>query len=184
MEWSTSLPNATVERLINLLEPDKNLIFNMSVEEAVDRVGSGDPEQVRAIDGQFALLHREGRRIRMARSIGRPMRYFLAKQSDGPVLIVAERIEQIRQQLERDGLLYQFHPSYTRMVPAHHITEISLVGCPDPNPLYHRFLTSERDTLPADIEVIGREYLNAVAAEIQRFVRSIPSHEPIGVLFS
>ena len=69
MEWSTSLPNATVERLINLLEPDKNLIFNMSVEEAVDRVGSGDPEQVRAIDGQFALLHREGRRIRMARSI-------------------------------------------------------------------------------------------------------------------
>lgn len=184
MEWSTSLPNATVERLINLLEPDKNLIFNMSVEEAVDRVGSGDPEQVRAIDGQFALLHREGRRIRMARSIGRPMRYFLAKQSDGPVLIVAERIEQIRQQLERDGLLDQFHPSYTRMVPAHHITEISLVGCPDPNPLYHRFLTSERDTLPADIEVIGREYLNAVAAEIQRFVRSIPSHEPIGVLFS
>lgn len=112
------------------------------------------------------------------------MRYFLAKQSDGPVLIVAERIEQIRQQLERDGLLDQFHPSYTRMVPAHHITEISLVGCPDPNPLYHRFLTSERDTLPADIEVIGREYLNAVAAEIQRFVRSIPSHEPIGVLFS
>ena len=184
MEWSTSLPNATVERLINLLEPDKNLIFNMSVEEAVDRVGSGDPEQVRAIDGQFALLHREGRRIRMARSIGRPMRYFLAKQSDGPVLIVAELIEQIRQQLERDGLLDQFHPSYTRMVPAHHITEISLVGCPDPNPLYHRFLTSERDTLPADIEVIGREYLNAVAAEIQRFVRSIPSHEPIGVLFS
>lgn len=184
MEWSTSLPNATVERLINLLEPDKNLIFNMSVEEAVDRVGSGDPEQVRAIDGQFALLHREGRRIRMARSIGRPMRYFLAKQSDGPVLIVAERIEQIRQQLERDGLLDQFHPSYTRMVPAHHITEISLVGCPDPNPLYHRFLTSERDTLPADINVIGREYLNAVAAEIQRFVRSIPSHEPIGVLFS
>ncbi|MBL8891056.1 MAG: asparagine synthetase B family protein [Planctomycetaceae bacterium] len=178
------MSNVPVERLINLLAPDRNLIFNMSVDEAIERVGSGDPAQVREIDGQFALLHREGRRIRMARSIGRPMRYFLAKQKDGPVLIVAERIAQIRAQLERDGLLDQFHPSYTRMVPAHHVTEISLVGCPDPNPLYHRFLISQRDTLPADIDVIGREYIQTVAAEIQSFIRSLPNDEPIGVLFS
>ena len=31
----------------------------------------------------------------MARSIGRPMRYFLAKQADGPCLIVAERMEEL-----------------------------------------------------------------------------------------
>jgi asparagine synthase (glutamine-hydrolysing) len=173
-----------VERLINLLDPSRNLIFNMPVDEAIERVGTGQPEQVREIDGQFALLHREGRRIRMARSIGRPMRYFLAKHKDGPVLIVAERIDQIRGQLERDGLLDQFHPSYTRMVPAHHVTEISLVGCPDPNPLYHRFLVSQRDTLPPDVEVIGREYLQTVAAEIQQFIRSLPAMAPIGVLFS
>lgn len=173
-----------VERLINLLDPSRNLIFNMPVDEAIERVGTGQPEQVREIDGQFALLHREGRRIRMARSIGRPMRYFLAKHKDGPVLIVAERIDQIRGQLERDGLLDQFHPSYTRMVPAHHVTEISLVGCPDPNPLYHRFLVSQRDTLPPDVEVIGREYLQTVAAEIQQFIRSLPATAPIGVLFS
>lgn len=184
MNSTQPLTHAPVERLINLLDPKGNLIFNMTVEEAIQRVGSGQPEQVREIDGQFALLHQAGRQIRMARSIGRPMRYFLAKQKDGPVLIVAERIDQIRQQLERDGLLDQFHPSYTRMVPAHHVTEISLVGCPDPNPLYHRFLVSQRDTLPADIEVIGREYIQTVAAEIQRFIRSLPVHEPIGVLFS
>lgn len=184
MNNAPQLSNAPVERLINLLDPSRNLIFNMSVEDAIERVGSGQPERVREIDGQFALLHREGRRIRMARSIGRPMRYFLAKQKDGPVLIVAERIDQIRQQLEQDGLLDQFHPSYTRMVPAHHVTEISLVGCPDPNPIYQRFLVSQRNTLPADVEVIGREYIQTVAAEIQRFIRSLPSHEPIGVLFS
>lgn len=184
MNIPTQLPNVPVERLINLLDPNCNLIFNMSVDAAIERVGSGDPAQVREIDGQFALLHREGRRIRMARSIGRPMRYFLAKQKDGPVLIVAERIAQIRAQLERDGLLDQFHPSYTRMVPAHHVTEISLVGCPDPNPLYSRFLVSQRDTLPPDIDFIGREYIQSVAAEVQRFIRSLPSDEPIGVLFS
>lgn len=184
MNSPTPLPHAPVERLINLLDPTRNLLFNMSLEEAVERVGSGQPEQVRQIDGQFALLHREGRRIRMARSIGRPMRYFLAKQKDGPVLIVAERIDQIRRQLEQDGLLDQFHPSYTRMVPAHHVTEISLVGCPDPNPVYQRFVQSQRDTLPPDIDVIGREYLQTVAAEIQSYLRSIPVHEPIGVLFS
>jgi asparagine synthase (glutamine-hydrolysing) len=184
MNSTPSLPHSPVERLINLLDPSRNLLFNVSLDEAIARVGSGDPEQVRAIDGQFALLHREGRRIRMARSIGRPMRYFLAKQKDGPVLIVAERIDQIRRQLEQDGLLDQFHPSYTRMVPAHHVTEISLVGCPDPNPIYRRFLHSQRDTLPADIDVIGREYLHSVAAEIQAYIRSIPVHEPIGVLFS
>jgi len=184
MNNAPQTPHVPIERLINLLEPNRNLIFNMTIEDAIRRVGSGEPEQVREIDGQFALLHREGRRIRMARSIGRPMRYFLAKQKDGPVLIVAERIDQIRQQLERDGLLDQFHPSYTRMVPVHHVTEISLVGCPDPNPIYQRFLISHRDTLPADIEVIGREYIQTIAAEIQRFIRSLPAQEPIGVLFS
>ena len=29
---------------------------------------------------------------------------------------------------------------YTRMVPAHFVTEILLIGCPDPDPTYTRFL--------------------------------------------
>lgn len=110
--------HAYVERFINLLDPAANLIFNMSVAEAEARVGSGDPAQIREIEGQFALVHRSGRTIRMARSIGRPMRYFLAKQVDGPCLIVAERIDQIADWLRQEGLDGQFHPSYTRMVPA------------------------------------------------------------------
>ena len=66
--------SAYVDRLVDLLDPAANLIWNMPTEEAVRRVGSGDPQQVRAIQGQFALLHKEGPAVRMARSIGRPMR--------------------------------------------------------------------------------------------------------------
>ncbi|MFM8539306.1 MAG: hypothetical protein ACKOES_14745, partial [Planctomycetaceae bacterium] len=64
---------APIERLVDLLDPDANVILNMTVAEAVERVGSGRPEAVRGIRGQCALVHRQGKRVRMARSIGRPL---------------------------------------------------------------------------------------------------------------
>ena len=87
---------AYIERLVNLLDPTANVLLNMSYDDAVACVGTGDPQQVRQIDGQFALLHQHNKTIRMARSIGRPMRYFLAKQAAGPCLIGAERMDEIR----------------------------------------------------------------------------------------
>ena len=176
--------SSPVKRFVDLLDPDANVVLNMSVDEAIRRVGSGDPAQVREIDGQFAIAHQQGIIIRMARSIGRPMRYFLAKQIDGPCLIVAERIGEISDFLKAEGLHDQFHPSYTRMVPAHYLTEISLVGCPDPNPNYQRFFTPQRNRLPADIGEIGRAYIGALAQEIDRWLDSIEPDAPIGVLFS
>lgn len=173
-----------VERFVNLLDPAANLIFNMTVDEAVSRVGRGDEQAVREIDGQFALVHRDGQTVRMARSIGRPMRYFLAKQIDGPCLIVAERIDQIADWLRQEGLADQFHPSYTRMVPAHYITEIALVGCPDPNPTYRRYFSPQRNRLAADPEAIGTAYIGALQQEIFRWLDAIPAEEPLGVLFS
>jgi asparagine synthase (glutamine-hydrolysing) len=175
---------APIERLVDLLDPAGNLIFNMTVAEARERVGSGDPNRVREIDGQFALVHKEGTTVRMARSLGRPMRYFLAKRAEGPCLVIAERIDEIAAFLRGEGLGEQFHPSYTRMVPAHHVVELALIGCPDPNPVHARFLTPERDRLPADREVIGRAYVGAVAAELERWLDRIGSREPVGVLFS
>ena len=118
----------TIERVVNLLNPDSNILLNVSQAEAESRVLSGKAQAVREIDGQFAILARDGKTIRMARSIARPMRYFLAKRAEGPCLIVAERIDEIRQVLLDEGLEDQFHPSYTRMVPAHHIVELQLVG--------------------------------------------------------
>ncbi|EMI53365.1 asparagine synthase-related protein [Rhodopirellula sallentina] len=175
---------ATVERLVNLLDPESNVIFNMSIDDAIERVGTGEPDRVREIDGQFALVHKNGKIVRLARSIGRPMRYFLAKQAAGPVLVIAERMDEIRDYLEEEGIVDQFHPSYTRMVPAHYVTELSLVGCPDPNPIYTRYLTQYPNELPADIDEIGRAYIGALSNEIDRWIDSIPEDAPIGVLFS
>lgn len=175
---------AYIEKLVNLLDPSANQIVNMSVDEAIQRLGSGDPKQVREIDGQFALLHRDGITVRMARSIGRPMRYFLAKQIDGPCLVVAERMDEILAWLKSEGLDDQFHPSYTRMVPAHYVVELSLLGCPDPNPTNTRFFTPERNRLTTNADEIGREYIGTVAREINSWLDSIDSTEPLGVLFS
>ena len=121
---------AYVERLVDLLDPEANVLLNATLEEAAQAVGSGDPERVRALDGQFAIVEKRGTIVRMARSIGRPLRYFLARLKDGPCLVVAERIDELHAYLEQEGLADQFHPSYTRMVPAHHIVEIQLIGCP------------------------------------------------------
>ncbi|MEX2601439.1 MAG: hypothetical protein WD355_07315, partial [Balneolaceae bacterium] len=65
---------------VNLLDASHNQIFNMTPEEAEERVLSGDPERVREIDGIFAIVAKKGQQVLLARSIGRPMRYFLAKQ--------------------------------------------------------------------------------------------------------
>jgi asparagine synthase (glutamine-hydrolysing) len=173
-----------VERVVDLLDPSLNRLFNMSLEDARARVLSGDPEAVRTIDGSFAILARQGKTVRMARSLDRPMRYFLAKRHEGPALIVADRMDAIRAQLEREGLADQFHPSYTRMVPAHYVVEIQLLGCPDPDPVYTRYFTPERNSQPADLDVIGARYIGALADEIAKWVRSVPEREPIGVAFS
>lgn len=173
-----------VERLVNLLDPQANLLFNMTFEEATERVGTGSPEAVREIEGQFALIHKEGTCIRMARSLGRPMRFFLAKRAEGPCLVVAERIDEIYEFLKSEGLDTQFHPSYTRMVPAHYILELQLIGCPDPNPKTTRFFTPTRNSLPNQLDEIGKQYIGTVSEEIHKWLDSIPSVEPIGVLFS
>src|SRR5436190_7148079 len=135
----------TIERVVDLLDPSVNRIYNMSVEEARQRVLSGKPDAVRDVDGSFALLAREGKTIRMARSLDRPMRYFLAKRHEGPALIVADRVDVIHQWLKSEGFGEQFHPSYTRMVPAHYVIEIQLIGCPDPDPVYMRFFEPHRN---------------------------------------
>ena len=54
---------AYIERLVNLLDPTANVLLNMSYDDAVACVGTGDPQQVRQIDGQFALLHQTTRQF-------------------------------------------------------------------------------------------------------------------------
>ena len=175
---------AYVERMIDLVDPAANVLLNMSYTEAAQLVAAGDPQRIGDIEGQFAIVQKQGTIVRMARSIGRPLRYFLAKQAAGPCLIVAERIDQLKQKLVEEGLDDQFHPSYTRMVPAHYLVEISLIGCPDPNPVYQRFFTPLQNQLESDLDKIGSAYIGALAEGCSRWLDSIDSREPIGVLFS
>ncbi len=176
-----------VERIVDLLDPRLNQLHGIDSEEARRRVLSGDPAAVRAIDGSFALVAVDGITVRMARSLDRPVRYFLAKRHEGPALFVADRIDTLRGALQDAGLENQFHPSYTRMVPAHHIVELALVGCPDPDPSYTRFFTPGRGTLPADLDEIGRRYIGALSDEVAKWLLRIDREDeaaPIGVSFS
>lgn len=173
-----------IERVVDLTEPDANQIFNFTLEQARAHLLTGSPDAVREIHGSFALIAREGKTVRMARSLDRPMRYFLAKRQEGPVLIVAPRIDTIYAWLKSEGLDGQFHPSYTRMVPAHYIVELQLIGCPDPDPAYTRFFTPVSASLSTDLDEIGKQYISALAEEVSQWLRHVPEQEPIGVCFS
>src|SRR5438552_6493050 len=173
-----------LERVVNLVPPSANRLYGLTVEAAQAILLAGPPEAVRTIEGSFALVAKAGKTVRMARSLDRPLRYFLAKRQAGPALVVAQRIDTIADWLKSEGLSSQFHPSYTRMVPAHFVVEIQLVGCPDPDPTYVRFFQPPRAGLPADLDEIGRAYVGTLADEIAKRLAGLPEHEPIGVCFS
>ncbi len=173
-----------IREVFDLTDPARNVIFNMTLEQARARVAEGCPERVREIEGHFALVGRRGQTVRLARSLSLPMRYFIVKQADGPALVIADRIDAIRDWLAERGMLGQFHPSYTRMVPAHYITQIELIGCPDPNPTYQRFFAPRPDRWPADIDDIGRHYMGALRDAIASWLTLLPESEPVGVCFS
>ncbi len=177
-----------IERVVDLLDPSLNVLHGISVDAARARVQSGDPDAVRAIDGSFAIVARDGITVRLARSLDRPMRYFLAKRAEGPALFIADRMDTLRDALAAEGLAGQFHPSYTRMVPAHYVVEIRLVGCPDPDPTYTRFFTPARAALPMDLDVIGERYVGAMRDEVGKWLQHVDRASggtaPIGVCFS
>jgi asparagine synthase (glutamine-hydrolysing) len=118
---------AAVRQIVSLVDPAANVLLNMTADEAAAAVASGDAQRVRQIDGQFAIVQQVGNLVRLARSIGRPMRYFLAKQIDGPLLVVAERIDEIRDYLASLGLAGQFHPRTDARI------FLKSPHCPDPN---------------------------------------------------
>jgi asparagine synthase (glutamine-hydrolysing) len=173
-----------ISRVVNLIPPESQRLWSVDESEARRWLVAGDTEAVLGLDGSFALMAQDGERVILARSLDRPMRYFLAKAAAGPVLIVAERIDEIAAELARQGWSAQFHPSYTRMVPAHHVTTLRLVGCPDPNPVHRRFFDPPRATLGTDLDVIGRQYIEAVYGELRRWLAAQDAAAPIGVPFS
>ena len=176
--------NKPLARILDLTDPTGQQILNMDLETARQRLLSDAPAAVLGIEGSFALIARRGEDVRLARSLDRPLRYFLAKEKAGPMLVVADRIDVIRRCLEEHGYGNQFHPSYTRMVPAHHVTHLRLIGCPDPNPVYKRFFAPPRGTFVSDLDLIGEHYIGALMGQVRQWLEAQSVDEPIGVLFS
>ena len=86
-----------IERVVDLTDPNETELLNLTPGEARQRMLADSPETVRDFDGSFALVAKDGKSVKLARSLDRPLRYFLAKQIEGPALIVAHRIDAIRQ---------------------------------------------------------------------------------------
>ena len=71
------------------------------------------------------------------------------------------------------------------MAPAHYITKIELLGCPDPNPVYSRFFTPERNKFSKeDPALIGENYIRVLYNEIKKWIQFRAKTGPIGVTFS
>ncbi|WP_146401699.1 asparagine synthase-related protein [Planctomycetes bacterium CA13] len=174
--------------LVNLIDPSVNLFFDLTANQAALAVGSGEVDQIRQIDGQYAVVHQTGPLVRMARTIARPMRYYFAKIGDDPnqvtQLVVAERIDEIRDYLTQHDAAGSFDPVDTRMVPAHYLLEVNLNDPTETSIRYERFLTPKRHCLPADLDTIGETYIRQLTSELDRWLDIVEPKEPIGVMFS
>ena len=89
-----------IHEVIDLTDQSRNIIFNMSIDEAIAIVSAGDPQKIATIEGHFAISGRNNHIVRMARSLQLPMRYFIVKKEAGPALLIADRIDQIKAWLE------------------------------------------------------------------------------------
>jgi asparagine synthase (glutamine-hydrolysing) len=173
-----------VDRLIDLAGSRFSGLTGASEAEVVAAVGRCDTARLASTDGHFAAIGRDGRTVRLARTIGIPLRYFVAKMYHGPFLVVAHRMETICAWCERQGIGWQFDPAYTRMVPAHYVVEIDQVGCPDPAPRYHRFFDPAVAGGSSDVAAAGAAYISAAYDVTRAWVAGVPDGEPIGVAFS
>jgi asparagine synthase (glutamine-hydrolysing) len=175
---------AGVERLIDLVGPRETALAGASLVEVTEAVHAGDPARLAATDGHFAAVARDGQTVRLARTLGLPLRYFVAKMFHGPILVAADRIDRLYQYCCEEKIGWQFDPLYTRMIPAHYLVEIDQVGCPDPNPRYRRFFSPPVGRGPADVAALGAAYAETACEATRRWVAAIPDKQPIALLFS
>ena len=173
-----------VERLVDLVGVRSTALTGAVPADVADAVARGDVDRLAATDGHFAAVAREGKTVRLARTIGQPLRYFVAKMYHGPFLVVADRMDRMFEWCQEQRIGWQFDPIYTRMVPAHYLIEIEQAGCPDPMPRYRRFFNPPIAQGPADLEAAGAAYIHAAYAALRSWVARVPADQPIGVAFS
>ena len=173
-----------VDRLIDLAGPRTTALSGASEADVLTAVGRCDAAELGSTDGHFAVTARDGKTVRLARTIGIPLRYFVAKMYHGPFLVVAERMDQIFAWCREQRIAWQFDPAYTRMLPAHYIVELDQVGCPDPSPRYHRFFEPSIGLGSADLDEAGARYMSVAYESVARWLKTVPIEEPVAVAFS
>src|SRR6187401_3835571 len=173
-----------MDRLVDLVGVRTCALSGGSADDIADAVARGDVDRLAQTDGHFAAIGREGRTVRLARSIGLPLRYFVAKMYHGPFLIVSDRMDRMFDWCQQERIGWQFDPYYTRMVPAHYLIEIDQVGCPDPAPRYRRFFDPPIAIGTTDLAEAGAVYVRAAYDALRGWLAKIPAGEPIAVAFS
>src|SRR6478752_7661267 len=117
-----------VDRLIDLTGVRTTALTGASGDEVASAVARGDVGRLALTGGHFAGSGRDGSTVRLARSIGLPLRYFVAKMYHGPFLVMSDRMDRMFDWCQQERIGWQFDPYYTRMVPAHYLIEIDQVG--------------------------------------------------------
>ncbi|HEY1303180.1 MAG TPA: asparagine synthase-related protein [Vicinamibacterales bacterium] len=173
-----------VDRLIDLAGLRTSALTGATSAQLSDAVQRCDRSTLACSDGHFAATSRDGKTVRLARTIAIPLRYFVAKMYHGPFLVVATRMDEIFLWCREQRIAWQFDPAYTRMVPAHYLVELDQVGCPDPAPRYHRFFSPAIARGPADVEEAGGAYIRAAYDAVERWVAEVPPDQTIAVAFS
>ena len=173
-----------VERLVCLTDSQASALTGRTLREIENAVARCDVDALNASDGHFAAVRREGKTVRMARTIGLPLRYLVAKMYHGPFLIVGQRLDQLFAWCQEQRIGWQFDPAYTRMVPAHYLVEIDQIGCPDPAPRYHRFFNPPIGVGTEDLEEAGARYIRATRQALKTWLAGVPEAEPIALAFS
>jgi asparagine synthase (glutamine-hydrolysing) len=183
-----------VDRLVDLVGYRASGLTGAGEADIRAAVRDLDTRRLAATDGHFACVARsgspdghavgQGHTVRLARTIGVPLRYFVAKMYHGPFLVVSDRIDTLFAWCQAQRIGWQFDPAYTRMVPAHYVVEVDQTGCPDPAPRYHRFFEPGIATGAADLDAIGSAYIGAAREALRGWLSGVPSGAPVGVAFS
>ena len=173
-----------VDRLVDLVGPRSSGLTGATESQLVAAITRCDIAALAATEGHFAAVGRDGRTVRLARTIGLPLRYFVAKMYHGPFLVVSDRIDRIFDWCQEQRIGWQFDPIYTRMVPAHYLVELDQVGCPDPEPRYVRVFNPAIAQGPADLEEAGAHYIAAALGALRGWLANTPPEEPLAVSFS
>src|SRR5262245_9579359 len=173
-----------IDRLVDLVGTRSAGLTGASDAQVAEWTARCDAESLARTDGHFAAVGRDGKTVRLARTIGVPLRYFVAKMYHGPFLVVGHRMDQMFSWCQEQRIAWQFEPAYTRMVPAHYIVELDQVGCPDPAPRYRRFFDPLVGQGSTDLDEAGAAYIAAALGALKRWISSVPENEPIAVAFS